>query len=167
MGDIFEVLKGIGAFALLWGAFTLWREYDWRRKKFTVDLFLRSADAQSRADLALITEKFPQLLERQPGDGPTIEDSRKLLREPPRDGKSESFAVRRAIMELFNAIEPIALAYHYRLVDLRAIDAAEGAVILRRYDFFKNFIEAVTEIRGDHPWPSIPTLVEALRQKRR
>jgi hypothetical protein len=47
-----------------------------------------------------------------------------------------------------------------------AIDKSVGTVILRRYDFFVNFVHATEKLRGDHPWPSIPTLVAALRQRR-
>lgn len=118
MAEVYEVIKSIGVVGLLWGCFTFWKDYDWRRKKFTVDLFLRSSDARSRADQALIVKAFPQMLTASPGRGPSRDECHAILRSARGEliRGNDAFEVRQALMAQFNAIEPIAMAYNYKLI---------------------------------------------------
>ena len=168
-----EVVKTIGAAATGAGFclsyFALRKEYGWRRKRFTVDLFLRSSGDHSRANLELLAKAFPALLTPKPGKGPTEQECDEILKAMPGDlfrGDIDGFRLRRAIMDEFNAIEPIAMAYHYGLVDLEVIDKSVGTVVLRRYAFFKDFLHATKRLRGDDPWPLIPSLVACLKRER-
>ena len=134
-----------------------------------MDLFLRGSDAQSRSNLELLAKAYPQLLTPYPGDGPAEEECKAILAARPGDlirEQIDGFDLRRAIMAEFNLIEPYAMAYNYGLVDLKAIDESVGTVILRRYTFFRAFVDAVEKLRGDHPWPSIPELADDLKQRR-
>ena len=145
------------------------REYDWRRKRFTVDLFLRSSGDQSRSNLELLAKAFPALLTPKPGRGPSEQECDEILKAMQGDlirGNIDGFGLRRAIMDQFNAMEPITMAYAYDLVDLEAIDKSVGTVVLRRYAFFEDFRHATERLRGDDPWPSIPLLVTRLERER-
>jgi hypothetical protein len=173
ISEIMDFIKtagvGIAVVGLWLGVLNQRREYDWRRKRFTVDLFLRSADAHSRSNLVLIVKAFPQLATAQPGKGPTVKECEEIWNTPPGQcykPNIDGYELKRAILDEFNSIEPIAMAYNFGLVELEEIDKAVGNPILRRYEFFVNFVTFTEKIRGDHPWPSIPKLVVQLKHRR-
>jgi hypothetical protein len=173
ISEIMDFIKtagvGIAVVGLWLGVLNQRREYDWRRKRFTVDLFLRSADAHSRSNLVLIVKAFPQLATAQPGKGPTVKECEEIWNTPPgqcHKPNIDGYELKRAILDEFNSIEPIAMAYNFGLVELEEIDKAVGNPILRRYEFFVNFVTVTEKIRGDHPWPSIPKLVVQLKHRR-
>src|SRR5262245_17237992 len=104
---------GVTAADLSLSYIALRREYDWRRKRFTVDLFLRSAVDQSRSNLELLAKAFPALLTPKPGRGPSEKECDEILKAMPGDlirGDIDGFGLRLASMDQFNAIEHMALA---------------------------------------------------------
>jgi hypothetical protein len=171
--SLFQGIIAIGSLSTAVGVFlaffSLRESHDWNRRQYTIEYFSHWNEG-ARKHLNILEKEFPDMLNVPDFiANPELmnswclnDDKSKMLvglMSNPQKNCSD-MDTRSHLLELFNDLEGIALAYEQCVVDRLAVEDCYGTVILDIWIYFQPFIQKMREVSRRDPWPPLSRMTE-------
>jgi len=147
-----------------WGLFTLHKDYDWRRQQFALNM-LAEWNRHTAEKREIIHRHYRRLLHARVDDGQTHDDSAAFTHDAAtalyNTTDPQQLELRRAMIEVLNYCEYIAVAYCRRVADPEIVKASIVETISDWYVALAPLIAVRYQHRRRDPWSPLTAFMRA------